>query len=68
MVDVDLDDLGLAFELVGERDDLGLHGFAGAAPVRIKVDEHGLLAAQHLALEVTFLDDRNRHGAVDTGL
>ena len=29
-----------------------------------EVDEHGLLASKHLALEVSFLDDRYRHGAL----
>ena len=58
------DDLGFALELVGERLELGGDELAGPAPLGGKLDEHGQLAREHLALEVLLADRGDGHSGV----
>src|SRR5581483_11593557 len=62
LVDVDLDDLGLARDLAGQRLDLRSDRLAGLAPLGGKLDENGDLAAQDHRLEIALGDVRYGRG------
>jgi hypothetical protein len=63
LVAVDLDDLDLPLELLGDLLDDGRLDFAGLAPVCVEVDEDGQLRADHFLLEGRLGDGQDGHGS-----
>jgi hypothetical protein len=60
-IDVDCDDLRLAFQLLLERLQLWSDDLAGAAPLRAELEQHGQLAQHDFALERLFVDGLKGH-------